>query len=100
MNPLVGIAHPYAADPEGNTERLKVICRDVTNAGDIPIAAALYLPQWMDEATERERALAIACHLVSLCRELRVYGLPTEGMQREINAAEAFGIPVVYLEVP
>ena len=100
MNRLIYIAHPYADDPTGNAAAMRMICAEVTAHGDIPIAPALYFPQWLDDTrpADRERGLEMACALVPLCREVRVYGMPSSGMAREIEAARAHRIPVVHAD--
>lgn len=92
----VYIAHPFAADIAGNTERVRAICREVVAAGHVPIAPQLYLPAFLDEATERETALRLCEELVIACDALWLFGAEvTAGMQREIAAARRRGIPVV-----
>ena len=52
----------------------------------------------VDEATERELAVTLCLELVAVCDELRVYGRTvTGGMRREIDRAEALGIPVRFV---
>ena len=95
----VYVCHPYAADPEGNTRSVRAICRMIADGGHLPIAPQLYLPQFIDEATERERALLFCLELISLCDEVRMYGsVITAGMRREIEHAEALGIQVRFVE--
>lgn len=100
MNRLIYIAHPYADDPAGNAAAMRVICSGITEAGDIPICPAIYFTQWLDDQddTDRERGLELACALVVLCREVRVYGDPSLGMLREINVARNARLPVVFME--
>ena len=93
------VCHPYADDPETNTERVRGICRALTDSGYLPIAPHVYLPQFIDEGTERERALSLCLELVGTCDEVRVYGgRITSGMRREIEYAEARAIPVRIVE--
>ena len=63
--------------------------------GYLPIAPQIYLPEFIDEATERDLALKLCLALVTLSGEVRVYGKPTEGMRLEIAEAHRLGIPVV-----
>jgi hypothetical protein len=100
VNRLIYIAHRFADDPAGNAAAMRVICAEVTAHGDIPIAPALYFPQWLDESIpdDRERGLEMACALVPLCREMRVFGDPSLGMLREINVARTHRLPVVFME--
>ena len=95
----VYVCHPFAGDPEGNAARVRAICGSLADAGLLPIAPHVYLPQFIDEATERERAMALCLELAGDCDEVRVYGgRVTEGMRREIEHAEARGIPVRFAE--
>jgi dienelactone hydrolase len=99
MNRFVYVCHPYGDDPAGNAAAMRSICQTITDAGDIPIAPALYFPQWLDESDpdDRERGLEMACAMVRLCREVRVYGPVTSGMRREIDAAHEARIPVGFM---
>ena len=63
--------------------------------GRIPIAPHIYLPQFISEETEREKAMAINMELLRLCGELWVFGdVISEGMRKEITRAREIGIPV------
>jgi hypothetical protein len=91
------VCHPYANDPPRNVERVRGICRQLVAEGYLPIAPHLYLPAFIDEATERELALSLCLELVDLCDEVRVFGTNlTIGMGREIQYAKQRGIPVQY----
>jgi hypothetical protein len=100
LNRFVYVCHPYGDDPVGNGSAILDICHTITEAGDIPIAPAIYLSQWLDESNpaDRQRRLEMACAMVPLCREVRVYGAPTEGMRLEIEAAGLCRIPVVHVD--
>lgn len=53
----------------------------------------------MDEATDRERALALCLELLDASDEVRVYGQSiTAGMRLEIERAEARGLPVRFVD--
>ena len=92
----VYVAHPYSDDVAGNVERVRVICRAVVDEGHVPIAPHLFLPAFVDEAKERELALHLCTELVACCDALWFYGTRiSPGMEREISAAQARGIPVV-----
>lgn len=94
------VCHPYADDPEANTERVRELCRALTDSGYLPVAPQLYLPQFLDEDTQREVALSFCLELVGICDEVRVYGgRVTAGMRREIERAEVLSIPVRFVEV-
>lgn len=92
----VYVAHPYSDDPAANVERIRAICRGVVAEGHLPIAPQLYLPAFIDEATDREIALRFCLELVACCDALWFYGPRiSKGMEREISTAQALGIPVV-----
>jgi hypothetical protein len=90
------VAHPYAADPKRNRERVRRIARRLALEGHLPLAPQLYQPQFLDERTERDLALGICLGLVRLSDEVRVYGEPSEGMRLEIAEAGRLGIPIVH----
>jgi hypothetical protein len=63
------VCHPYSNHPEQNCARVRRICRVLALGGRVPVAAQLYLPNFLEEATERELVL-------SLCKELiREHGI-------------------------
>jgi len=91
----VYVCHPFADAPERNIASVRVISRQLMSAGLLPIAPHLYLPQFVNEATERERALQLCLELLDGCDELRVFGdRVSPGMQRELDHARRHGIPV------
>jgi len=89
----VYVCHPFADDPAGNIARVRVISRQLLGKGVMPVAPHLYLPQLVDEGTEREHALALCLELLATCDEVRVYGnAVTEGMERELREAKRLGL--------
>ena len=77
---------------------MTAICRSLVEGGHLPIAPHLYQPVFVDEKSERGLALALSLELVAVCDELRAYGgTVTGGMRREIDRAEALGIPVRFV---
>ena len=95
----VYVCHPYRDAPEANVARVTALCRTLTEDGFAPIAPQLYLPAFLDEATQRDEALALCLELLDACDELRVYGdRISEGMRLEIEHAEARGIPVRFAQ--
>ncbi len=70
------IAHPYASAPEANTSAMLGICRRIALAGDMPLAPALYFPNFLDDTdnTEREIGLILALRLLDICDEVWYYG--------------------------
>jgi DNA polymerase-3 subunit epsilon len=91
----VYVCHPFADDPTGNVERVRGISRQLVALGVMPVAPHLYLPQLLDEGSERERALSLCLELVDTCDEVRVFGgRVTAGMKRELEYAKTRGIPV------
>jgi hypothetical protein len=95
----VYVCHPFAGNPERNIAAVRLIARKLVAQGYLPIAPHLYLPQFIDEATERSRALDLCLGLVECSDELRVFGSNiTAGMRIEIHHARERGIPVIYVE--
>jgi hypothetical protein len=96
----VYVCHPFAGDVEANAGRVRAICRALVEAGLLPVAPQLYLPQFLDEATDRDRALELCLGLLEVCDEVRAYGSRVSaGMRLEIDRAEALGIPVRFVDV-
>jgi hypothetical protein len=91
----VYVCHPFADAPAKNVVCVRRICRLLVEQDLLPIAPHLYLPQFIDETTEREHAIALCLELVELADELRVYGgRVTSGMRREIERARELGLPI------
>ena len=83
------------AAPENSDILGQVFSRQLVALGVMPVAPHLYLPQLLDEATEREQALRFCLELVDTCDEVRVFGgRVTAGMKREVEYAKRRGIPV------
>ena len=94
------VCHPFVADPEDNADRVRALCRVLVECGVLPVAPQIYLPQFIDEATHRDRAIQLCLGLLEVCDEVRVYGGPiTSGMRQEIEYAEALGLPVRFVDV-
>jgi hypothetical protein len=91
----VFVSHPFSRCPDRNRESVAVIARSLVNQGSLPVAPQIYLPQFINEATERDLALKLCLELVALSDEVRVYGEPSEGMRLEIAEARRLGIPVL-----
>ena len=95
----VYVCHPFGGAPDENAQRVLTLCRALTDSGYLPIAPQVYLPAFLDEATERELARSLCLELVGACDEVRVYGgRITPGMRKEIEYAEARAIPVRIIE--
>jgi hypothetical protein len=97
------VCHRYSDDPEGNTRVIREICRDLTGRGYCPIAPQLYLPHFLDEATERTTAMDLCLDLIEVCDEIWVYRAArrpelSAGQIREVSHAAVFGSKVVYVE--
>lgn len=98
FRPIVYVCSPYAGDVEENIRKACAYCRYVTDQGYIPLAPHLYLPQFLDEETERELALFMDIALLSRCAELWVFGdIISEGMEKEIQYAQRKGKPIRYI---
>jgi hypothetical protein len=97
---VVFVCHPFAADPDSNQGQVARVARGVALEGHLPLAPQIYLPQFLDEATERDLALRLCLRLVALSDEVRAYGEPTAGMRVEIAEAARLGIPIIRVERP
>ena len=88
FRPLVYVCSPYSGDVEANVRKAREHCRYAKNQGCIPLAPHLFLPQFIDERTERDLALFMDIALLSKCAELWVFGdVISSGMQKEIEYA-------------
>ncbi len=89
----VYVCHPFRDDPAGNIERVRRISEGLVGEGVLPIAPHLYLPQLVEEATNRAQALSLCLELLAACDEVRVYGeVVTDGMALELREAKRLGI--------
>lgn len=94
----VYVCHPYSDDPEGNCAKVLRICRYLAGQGHLPIAPHLYLPQFVDEATQRDLAMAMCRALLTMCNVIVVCGgTVSPGMAKEIGYAESLGIEFQYI---
>lgn len=94
--PMVYICSAYSGDVQGNTEKARRYSRFAVDAGRIPIAPHLLLPQFMEEESERELAMFMDIAILSKCRELWVFGKQTAGMLNEIAYAERKQMTIKY----
>jgi hypothetical protein len=92
---VIFICHPFRFDRGRNEKAVRALARRLALQGYLPLAPQIYLPQFLDEAIERDLALRCCLRLVAVADELWVYGEPTEGMELEIAEARRVGIPVV-----
>ena len=92
---VIYICHPFASDPPRHQGTVRSICRRVVLEGHLPLAPQIMLPAFLEETGERDRALRLCLRLVALADEVRVYGVPTEGMRLEVAEARRLGIPVL-----
>ena len=97
---VIYVCHPYRSDPKANQVQVARICRHLVRSGHLPLAPQVYLPAFLDEATERAQAIQLCLRLVGLVEEVRVYGKPSEGMRLEIAEAGRLGLPIVYEDRP
>lgn len=83
----------------------KIICRNITMNGRIPVAPHLYFPQFLNDDRKKERAWGLAAGLCLLeaCSEMTVVvidGYISEGMQQEIwHAIYDLGITPHYIRL-
>lgn len=96
----VFICSPYRGDVEGNIKKAAAYCRMACEKGYMPIAPHLFIPQFLDDDVETERALGISMglDLLLLCEEMWVFGNPTEGKTAEISFAIKHGIKIIYMD--
>ncbi len=92
---VVYLCHPFSGDVAANCERVRRFCLAVKREV-VPIAPHLLLPQYIDEATERELALRHGLALLRLADEVWVISdHVTPGMHGEIVEGRKLGIPIL-----
>ena len=95
--PLVYICSPFSADPEGGAEKARKYSRFAVDAGAIPFAPHLLLPQYMDESTERDLAMFMDKVFLDRCEQLWVFGSTvSKGMDAEIRRARRKSMTIRY----
>ena len=94
------ICHAFGADAARNTDHVRSTCRRLAFEGFLPLAPQLWLPQFLDDAADRDRAMTFCLRLIALADEVHVYGEISEGMRLEIGEARRLGIPVVKATTP
>lgn len=98
---LVYIASPYAGDVENNVEAAKEYCLAAMEEGVTPVAPHLLYPQFLDDSDPAQRSLGThaGLELLTRCDELWVCGPEiSPGMSREIQFAEAMGLPIRHFD--
>lgn len=96
----VYICSPYRGDIEKNTELARRASRYAVDKGYLPIAPHLLFPQFMEEETEREKALEMNYFILRVCHELWIIGdRLTAGMKTEINKAAEMGIKIKAIDI-
>ena len=88
--PLVYVCSPYSGDTLKITENARRYSRFAFEQGRIPIAPHLLFTQFLDDHNpiEREMGMYFGNVLMSLCREVWVFGdIISPGMDAEIRRA-------------
>jgi sensor domain CHASE-containing protein len=90
------ICSPFRGDVQSNEAIARAACRRVLDQGDAPFAPHLLYPELLDDAVaeERDRGIRAGIAWLQATDEMLVVGEPSEGMRREIEAAELLGIPI------
>jgi hypothetical protein len=97
---LIYVCSPYSGDVEKNVENARKYCRFVVDKGHIPFAPHLLFPQFMDEETERGKAMDMALQMLQDCQEIWAFGNTiTDGMRTELNEAADHEITANFPEV-
>lgn len=94
---LVYICSKYSGDTKVNAAKAVRYSRFAVDEGVIPIAPHLLLPLYMDEETERMKAIAMDLVILGKCDELWVFGKElSNGMKVEIKEANRLGMKIRY----
>jgi hypothetical protein len=101
---IIYVCSPSRGDPPHkpsklwrNLRKAAEYCREIAEEGHVPIAPHLFFHGFLSDLREdeRERGMKMGETLIGLCDEMRVCGAkPTEGMRRDIAAAERLGAPI------
>lgn len=101
--PLVYICSRYAGDVECNVLAARKYCRFAVEQNAIPLAPHLLYPQFLDDASPKERELGLFFGKVLLdkCDELWVFtdGEYSAGMTAEHNRAIKRGYKIRYFDM-
>ena len=98
-SPIAYICSPYSGDVERNTELARRYSRLAFDRGYVPLTPHLFLPAFVSEETERDKALAAGLRLLSACQEIWICGgTVSSGMRQEIQYAQAHGIPMRHVK--
>lgn len=97
---LVYVASPVSGDVENNLKQTAEYCRNVFDAGFIPVCPHLtFIPlQVLDENNPVERKIGMdaGLEMLKVCDEVWAFGPTiTEGMRKEIDVAQTLQIPVI-----
>ena len=96
---VVFVCSPFGGKKK-NLDAAINYCLMEVELGNTPFAPHLLYPQMLDEATDRQLGIDMGIEMLQRCDELHAWGgMITPGMQKEIDAAEHMGIPVVMMEV-
>ena len=94
---LVYICSKYSGDTEVNAAKAVRYSRFAVDEGVIPIAPHLLLPLYINEETERMKAIAMDLVILGKCDELWVFGKDlSNGMKAEIKEAKRLGMFIRY----
>ncbi len=95
---LVYICSPYRGNVEQNVENARAYSLKamIEHPDVLPIAPHLLFTQYLDDEDPEQRRMGLSAglDLLSICDELWVYGVPSEGMAAEIRLAEELNIPI------
>ena len=100
---IVYVCSPLRGDIEVNIRNAREYCRKTVAMGFIPIAPHTIYTEYLDdrEPAQRRQGLLIGLELLQKCDELWAFGTVTsEGMDKEIELAREYGIPVYRIDEP
>lgn len=97
---MVYVASRYAGDVEKNVVAAIRYCRQVIDAGFMPVASHLMYPRILNDndPSERELGLMFGLALLRLCDEVWVFGGVSQGMAQEISEAKRLDKPIRYMK--
>lgn len=78
------VAHPFRNDPEGNTEKVGIICKEVIAQGKVIPISPIHLFGYLDP---QDDVMSVCLRVMDACDETWFYGdfQNSEGCQLEIK---------------
>jgi len=89
---VVYVSHKYRDNPYENYLKVRLLVSNLSRVypNVTFIAPHLYLPHFLDEDIERDKAMKYCLSLLSLCDTMVIFGKVSEGVQIEWNYTKEY----------